>query len=88
MGIKQGVKGAVLYDLNSRNIFISRNVTFHEQIRPYQSPNSPFQWEYHSNPDNSQADLPAETVTYLDDDLPSPFNDYNSPHNPNSTIHT
>jgi hypothetical protein len=71
LGTKQGVKGAVLYDLNTHTIFVSRNVTFHEQILPYQSPNSKFHWEYHSNPATSQAALPADTVTYIDDELPS-----------------
>jgi hypothetical protein len=92
--IKQGVKGAVLYDLNTHTIFVSRNVTFHEQILPYQSPNSIFHWEYHLNPATSQADLPADTVTYIDDELPSlPLDDTHSTtsisppttdHNPNS----
>jgi hypothetical protein len=87
LGIKQGVKGAVLYDLNSRNIFVSRNVTFHEQILPYQSSDSKFHWKYYTDPDHSQADLSAETVTYIDDDLDhstTPTSPLNSDSTPNS----
>jgi hypothetical protein len=80
LGIKQGVKGAVLYDLNSKTIFVSRNVTFHEQILPYQNSNSTFHWEYHTNSDTSQADFSAEHVTCFDDEPHSHLDD--------STIHT
>jgi len=38
LGYKSGYKGFVLYDLNTKEIFISRNVTFHESILPYISP--------------------------------------------------
>jgi hypothetical protein len=69
LGHKQGVKGAVLFDLNSRNIFVSRNVTFHEQILPYQSSNSPFHWQYHSDPDTSSADSTAEPIIHADDPI-------------------
>jgi len=38
LGYKSGYKGFVLYDLNTKEIFISKNVTFHESILPYISP--------------------------------------------------
>jgi len=43
------LKEAILFDLNTRNIFVSRHVTYHEHILPYSNPNQPFQWKYHSN---------------------------------------
>lgn len=35
LGYKTGVKGYVLYDLKSREIFMSRNVHFYEAIYPF-----------------------------------------------------
>lgn len=35
LGYKFGTKGYVVFDLHTRNIFISRNVIFHEHIFPY-----------------------------------------------------
>jgi hypothetical protein len=35
LGYKSGFKGFVLYDLSSREIFISRHVSFHESVLPY-----------------------------------------------------
>jgi hypothetical protein len=48
LGYKQGVKGTILFDLNTKDIFISRNVTHYEHILPYQSNSSKFTWHYHS----------------------------------------
>ncbi|MCH96367.1 retrovirus-related pol polyprotein from transposon TNT 1-94, partial [Trifolium medium] len=67
LGYKQGVKGAVLFDLNTKNIFISRNVTFHEHIFPYQTTHSKIPWEYHSNHVTSSAEAPVAPI--IDDDL-------------------
>jgi hypothetical protein len=50
LGYKQGVKGTILFDLNTKDIFISRNVTHYEHILPYQSNSSKFTWHYHSPP--------------------------------------
>lgn len=56
LGFKQGVKGYILYDIKTRNIFISRDTVFSEHIFPYQSPTpSPYQQSqpiHHSNPDD------------------------------------
>jgi len=51
LGYKSVFKGSVLYDLNSREIFVSRNVVFHELILPYTSstPSSTTNWKYFSN---------------------------------------
>jgi hypothetical protein len=37
LGYKAGVKGVILLDLHTKAIFLSRNVTHHEHILPYQS---------------------------------------------------
>ncbi|GAU43894.1 hypothetical protein TSUD_399420 [Trifolium subterraneum] len=63
LGHKQGVKGAVLFDLNTKSIFISRNVTYHEHILPYQNSNPPFQWSYHST-HTPQNDIPSVPGLY------------------------
>ncbi|PNY05486.1 retrovirus-related Pol polyprotein from transposon TNT 1-94 [Trifolium pratense] len=48
LGYKSGYKGYVLYDLSSREIFISRHVTFHEHVLPYPSStsNPTSNWDY------------------------------------------
>ncbi|CAJ2636545.1 unnamed protein product [Trifolium pratense] len=48
LGYKSGYKGYVLYDLSSREIFISRHVTFHEHVFPYPSSisNPTSYWDY------------------------------------------
>jgi hypothetical protein len=40
LGFKPGVKGHILFDLKSREIFLSRDVTFFEHIFPYSSQTS------------------------------------------------
>nr|ABD32757.1 Integrase, catalytic region [Medicago truncatula] len=45
LGYKSGFKGFVLFDLHSREIFISRNVIFHDHILPY-PPSSEKNLEY------------------------------------------
>ncbi|AES86472.1 hypothetical protein MTR_4g007350 [Medicago truncatula] len=35
LGYKSSYKGYVLLDLNSREIFVTRNVAFHEHVLPY-----------------------------------------------------
>lgn len=50
LGYKYGVKGAVLLDLNNKEIFISRNVTHHELIFPYKPSSTSSTWQYHSTP--------------------------------------
>ena len=37
LGYKPGYKGYILLDMHSRAIFVSRNVTFHETVLPYQT---------------------------------------------------
>jgi len=37
LGYKTGVKGLILFDLHTRQIFISRNVVFYEHVLPYKT---------------------------------------------------
>ncbi|MCI17949.1 retrovirus-related pol polyprotein from transposon TNT 1-94, partial [Trifolium medium] len=67
LGHKQGVKGAVLLDLNTKSIFVSRHVTYHEHILPYQNHNPPFQWSYHSIHPTPNTDTPPTPI--IDDDF-------------------
>ncbi|WJX63250.1 hypothetical protein P8452_48162 [Trifolium repens] len=87
LGHKQGVKGAVLFDLNTRNIFVSRNVTFHEQILPYQSSNSNFHWQYHSTHDAVTTDSTAEHVIYDDNETTPSTHNNNLPLNTHTDNH-
>jgi hypothetical protein len=48
LGYKQGVKGSILFDLVTKEIFISRNVTHHDHILPYCTINPTTQWQYHT----------------------------------------
>ncbi|MCI29140.1 retrovirus-related pol polyprotein from transposon TNT 1-94, partial [Trifolium medium] len=47
LGYKPGTKGVVLVDINNREISVSRNVTHHEHIFPYQSHNNSAPWLYY-----------------------------------------
>lgn len=67
LGYKSGYKGSFLYDLNTKEIFMSRNVTFHESILPYNSTNTHFSsnWQYFT---------PSHTQTpFVDVPVPSTF---------------
>ncbi|GAU31242.1 hypothetical protein TSUD_149280 [Trifolium subterraneum] len=49
LGYKQGVKGTILYDLHSKETFISRNVTHHDHILPYTPSSDCLTWHYHTS---------------------------------------
>jgi hypothetical protein len=82
LGYKQRVKGVILYDLNSKEIFVSRHVTHHDHILPYQSSNQ-VTWHYHT--DYTPTDYtPIHNLT-------DPDNNLNNPDNTNDTnpdLHT
>lgn len=63
LGFKPGTKGFVTYDLKSRVISISRNVTFHEHIYPFKPLDSDLT--------PTQA-LPTILPPIFDDDIPVP----------------
>jgi hypothetical protein len=65
LGYKQGVKGTILYDLHNKEIFVSRNVTHHDNILPYTSSNTTPKWHYHT--DYTSQDIPI----VHDDDTPT-----------------
>jgi len=48
LGYKSGMKGVVLLDIHSKQIFVSGNVT-HQCILPYHSNPSNISWNYHTN---------------------------------------
>jgi len=54
----------VLLELNTKSIFVSRHVPYHEHIFPYHNPNPSFRWTYHSNhPIISDVDLESHSHT-------------------------
>ena len=75
IGYQSGYKGFTLYDLNSREIFISRHVTFHENFLPYphtSSSTSP-SWQYFSHFHSSPASPDLHSPPIIDDIItPSP----------------
>ncbi|CAJ2661961.1 unnamed protein product [Trifolium pratense] len=92
LGYKQGVKGTILFDLESRDIFISRNVKHFDHVLPYTTNNSKIHWHYHSTldcdsitppPDNSPQSSDTSTIPPPDN---SPFDISNQQDNlPNNT---
>jgi hypothetical protein len=49
LGHKQGVKGTILFDLQTKEIFLSRNVTHHDHILPYITQSSIPKWNYYTS---------------------------------------
>jgi hypothetical protein len=50
LGYKPGMKGVVLLDLNDIKVFVSRDVTHHENILPYHTTTTTTPWSYHTIP--------------------------------------
>lgn len=65
LGYKSGYKGFILLDIQSRAIFISRHVIFHEHILPYpQSSDSiTSQWEYFPSHSNTSPSNPPDVIS-------------------------
>ena len=79
LGYKQGTKGSVLLDLNTKSIFISRHVTYHEHVFPYHNPNPPFSWTYHSNhPTPPDIDTSFPSITHDQNQHPPDQNQHSS----------
>jgi len=80
LGYKSGYKGYHLFDLSTREIFVSRHVTFHENILPYNfttSSTTP-SWDYFSpsnieisNPPNETPSTPSASLPHASSSLPS-----------------
>ncbi|CAN1266800.1 Retrovirus-related Pol polyprotein from transposon TNT 1-94 [Linum perenne] len=62
LGYRAGIKGFKLLDINTQKIFISRNVIFHEDILPYQSP-APNSGIDHVSIPNNISEIPSPCVT-------------------------
>lgn len=71
LGYKSGTKGYILFDLSTREIFISRHVIFYESIFPYKSQSS-------SHFSTSPISLPLDTTLSDYDFLFSPSSLLNS----------
>ena len=56
LSYKHGMKGPVLLDIHNKEVFVSRNVTYHETIFPYQPVSSPPLWNYYPNTSISNQD--------------------------------
>jgi hypothetical protein len=76
LGYPPGMKGYVLYDLHSHNIFVSRHVTFYDHILPYNAntSNPTHEWSYVSSystsPSTNTNDNPIPDVTTTTDITP------------------
>jgi len=94
LGYKSGYKGFTLYDLHSREIFVSRHVTFHENYLPY--PHSPSStspiWEYFSPtpstlvPNTDSSSFQSPIIVDIVSSSPSTLLDSPSPPPPISHI--
>jgi hypothetical protein len=65
LGYKQGVKGSILFYLDSKDIFISRNIIHHDNILPYQAENPRIKWHYHTTSPTSDPiniDTPSASI--------------------------
>nr|GMC69387.1 Retrovirus-related Pol polyprotein from transposon TNT 1-94 [Ipomoea batatas] len=63
LGYPNGVKGYKLYDLQTREIFVSRDVVFYERIFP-------FSLQHGSNAQIHNPPLILPTATHIEDDIP------------------
>ncbi|KAK2437637.1 putative mitochondrial protein [Trifolium repens] len=79
LGFKPGVKGHILFDLKSKEIFFSRDVVFFEHIFPY---SNSLHNSDHCSPNATQ----SNQTLYDDLDVtpPSPTLPHNNSHTPNS----
>ncbi|XP_074284160.1 uncharacterized protein LOC141608714 [Silene latifolia] len=59
LGYSQGNKGWKVYDLNTRRVFVSRDVIYFEHVFPYYNPNN----------SNDQPNNPHDRMEYVEDDL-------------------
>ncbi|KAI5436969.1 hypothetical protein KIW84_023192 [Lathyrus oleraceus] len=85
LGYKNGMKGVILYDINSHTILVSRNVIHHEHIFPYSNVNST-NWTYHpyKDPNDSPQNEPIIHVPSQNIEFTAEEHE----HHPNTTIDT
>lgn len=63
LGYKSGVKGEILLDFNNRQIFLSRNVIYHEDVFPYKGSQAISKWNYFSPSCSNFTSVPTVTET-------------------------
>jgi hypothetical protein len=84
LGHKQGVKGTVLYDLQTKEIFISRNVIHHDHILPYVTNSSKPTWNYYTTSPATD-NLPTDSNLLVDNtNSPDPHVMESTKHSPNN----
>jgi hypothetical protein len=76
LGHKQGVKGTILFDLHTKEIFISRNVTHHDHILPYITESTKPKWQYYTFSPHTPT---SDTTTLTDTNLPTTLADNLTP---------
>ncbi|KAI5421784.1 hypothetical protein KIW84_045282 [Lathyrus oleraceus] len=85
LGYKNGMKGVVLYDINSHTILVSRNVIHHEHIFPYSNANST-NWNYHPYKDPIDSPQHDPIIPIPSQSIESTVEEHD--HHPNTTIDT
>jgi len=92
LGYKSGMKGVILLDIHSKQIFVSRNVTRHECIFPYKQSSSNVSWDYHTHiaqdyevSSVTNISPPTETVSDISQPPISTFAN-NQIHSPSDTV--
>ncbi|KAI5423767.1 hypothetical protein KIW84_030121 [Lathyrus oleraceus] len=85
LGYKNGMKGVILYDINSHTILVSRNVIHHEHIFPYSNVNST-NWTYHPYKDPNDSPQNEPTIHVPSQNIESTAEEH-EPY-PNTTIDT
>ncbi|GAU32977.1 hypothetical protein TSUD_358440 [Trifolium subterraneum] len=92
LGYKEGTKGYILYDLNSHDFFVSRNVVFYETFFPFKTSSSHSQIP--TTPTIFSQTLPDDPIhesnVYFPtqpSNLASPLSLHNSDHFNSSTVH-
>ncbi|KAI5419400.1 hypothetical protein KIW84_043538 [Lathyrus oleraceus] len=85
LGYKNGMKGVILYDINSHTILVSRNVIHHEHIFPYSNINST-NWNYHPYKDPTDSPQNEPIIPVPSQSIESTTEEHE--HHPNTTIDT
>jgi len=88
LGFQNGTKGYIILDLDSREIFLSRNVIFHETHLPFKRP-KPNDIAFNPNtqlPPLPPISFPNNTYTHVDPILPFPSLNTSTPNTSPSPI--
>ncbi|KAI5415337.1 hypothetical protein KIW84_040691 [Lathyrus oleraceus] len=85
LGYKNGMKGVILYDINSHTVLVSRNIIHHEHIFPYINVNST-NWNYHPYKDPIDSPQNESIIHVPSQSIESTVEEHE--HHPNTTIDT